>query len=723
MKERLVNVRPLFVVWLSMMLGILTFYCFTNVINLGKSYFWLVLLLIVDVSVVVLFVLSFAKSPKLTFVSKYKWLYLVAIISVLVPVLIFGVVYSSYKNYSYLSGEVDLVGRVESCNISNENATIVLSDCKVGEDMYGVPSLTLYVTKQIHSVEVGTLVSVHATIRTTKLFTDENNIGKYNKGKIYSAYCTTSDFYIIGKDKTTITEKIRETVKDSLHENLNKDNADVAYAMLFGDKSAMSYEVYEAFSFAGVSHMLAVSGLHIGFLVAFMTFVLSLFRVPEKANIAIITVVLLFYCVLCDFTASVVRATVMAIVLMLGNLLGAQHDNLSSLSLAGSIILLFNPLQLFDYGYQLSFMCVLAMITLNKYVTRGLVKIKIPRPLASAFAVSVSVNVALIPLTSILFGTINLVGIISNLFLVPIFSVAFPLLFYSSLLSAGLNFLGFALFVPNVLLHIIRMICDIVTSHFSQISVFNVGYGVALLMIVFLLSLKFLMLRVKPKTILLCSIIAVMVALSVVGFVPQAYKSNKLFLWGQYDTNCAIITTRSGEKILFDYDEYGLKKYARKYKVAKFDCWVLPTFTLTKIDETLAIIKKYNIEKLYIKDYEHLNDYSLAKLRNECEIVYATDILTRADGFDIQMFATENRVYAVLIRTSKTLLFDMGMTSGQMSGIEDELTPNINYCITKSAKYDSDNDLEKIRDVICTKDAVKKDVKSIADSSSFVLQL
>ncbi len=723
MKERLVNIRPLFVVWLSMMLGILTFYCFTNVINLGTSYFWLVILLVVEVAVIVLFVLSFVKNDKLKFVAKYKWLYLVSIISMLVPLVLFSVKYSNYKKYPYLSGEVDIVGRVVACNIANENATIVLSDCNVGEDMESVSSITLYVTKQITPIEVGTILSAKATIRTTKLFTDENNIGKYNKDKVYSAYCTTSDIYTVGKDDMTVPETIRESVKDVLHDHLNKDNADVAYAMLFGDKSAMSYEVYEAFSFAGVSHMLAVSGLHVGFLVAFMTFILSLFRVPEKANIVIVSVVLIFYCVLCDFTASVVRATVMAIVLMLGNLLGAQHDNLSSLSLAGIVILLFNPLQLFDYGFQLSFMCVLAMITLNKYVARGLIKIKIPRPLATAFAVSLSVNIALIPLTSKLFGTINVVGIISNLFLVPIFSIAFPLLFYCALISAGLNFLGFTLFVPNVLLHIVRLSCDIVTEHFSQIAVFDVGYGVIVTMILFLLALKFLMLRLKAKTILLGIIVATMVGLSVVGFVPKTYSSNKLLTWGQYDTNCAIITTRSGEKILFDYDEYHLKMYALKYKINKFDSWVLPTFTLTKIDDTIKTIKKYKIDTLYIKNYEHLNDYSLAKVCKICKIEYIDDDFTQAKGFDIQMFSTENRVYGVLIRTNKTLLFDMGMTSNQMAELEDKLTQNINYCITKSAKYDTDTDLSIIRDVICTTDAEKKDIKSIADSSSFVLQL
>lgn len=723
MRDRIVNIRPLFVVWLSMMLGILTFYCFTNAVNLGKSYFWLVLLLLVDISVVVLFVLSFVKNEKLAIISKHKWLYLVSIVCMLIPLLHVGLKYSSYKKYPYLSGEVNIVGRVQSCAMADQKATLILSECKVGDDMQNVSQITLYVSNQMYSMDVGTLVSAHVTIRTTKLFTDENNIVKYSKNKIYSAYCLSDALYKIGNDDKTLVESIRESVNDALHANLNEDNANVAYGMLFGDKTSMSAETYEAFSFAGVSHMLAVSGLHVGFLVAFITFILSLFRVPDKVNIVIISIFLLCYCVLCDFTASVVRATVMAIVLMLGNLLGAQNDNLSSLSLSGAVILLINPFQLFDYGFQLSFMCVLAMMTLNKYITAFLVKIKVPRWLSASFSVSFSVNIALIPLTAILFGSINLIGIVSNLFLVPIFSVAFPLLFFGAFASALFNFLGFTLFVPNILLHFIRLICKFIANHSWQIQVLELSYGVVVLMIVFLLTLKFLMLKIKAKTILLCLIVSVMLGLSVVGVFPKTYSSNSLISWGQYDSNCSIITTRTGKKILFDYDEYYLTKNIRNAKITNFDGWVLPSFTLSKIDEVLDTVKKYKIDKLYINNSREYNDYSLAKLTKHCDIEYVGDVLTEANGFDVQMFSTDARVYGVLIRTSKTLLFDMGMTSGQMSGIEEKLTPNINYCITKSAKYDTDSDLKIIRDVICTKDAVENNVKSIADSSTFVLQL
>lgn len=723
MKKRIVNIRPLFVVWLSTMLGILTFYCATNVVNLNKSKLWFALLLLVDVAVVVLFVLSFVKNEKLNAIARHKWLYLTAIVSMLLPMLVFGLKYNSYKKYPYISGETNIVGRVDSCNISNENATIVLTDCKVGEDNRSVGRITLYITDQIYSVEVGSVLSVTATIRTTKLFTDENNIAQYSKGKVYTAYCASGSFYVISNGTKTITEKVRDSVNDALHDNLNKDNADVAYAMLFGDKSAMSYEVYEAFSYAGVSHMLAVSGLHIGFLVAFMTLILSFFRTSDKLILIIVSAVLVFYCVLCDFTASVTRASIMAVVLLVGQMLGKQHDNLSSLSLAGALILLVNPMNLLDYGYQLSFMCVITMITLNGYVTNLLMKIKIPRAIATSFAVSLSVNISLIPLTSILFGSISIIGIFSNIILVPIFSVAFPLLFYGSLIVALLRFLGFVLFVPNVLLHIVRMLCIFVTKTFAPLDVFYLDFSVVVLMIASLLCLKFLMLKVKTKTILLLSLVGLMVLISVFGFLPKEYNSNMLVTWGQYDSNCAVVTTTSGKKILFDYDDYRTEKYLRKHRINKIDSWVLPTFTLTNIDNTIDIIKRYDVKNLYIYDYEQYNDYSLSKLTKLCKVGYVGDSITRGDGFDVQMFATDSRVYGVMVRVSKTILFDMGMTDGQMSSIANKLPSNINYCLTKSAKYDTDNDIDFIRDVVCTIDADKKDVKSIADNSSFVLQL
>ena len=721
MEKRIVNIRPLFLIWLAMMLGILTFYTLSNVVNLCKSYVSFALLVIVDLVVVVFAILSFIKRDIFTRLNNHRWLLLSMVIFMIIPVLICVIKQSSFSKYKVLSGEYEITGRVESCNLTNENATIKLGECVVGETK--VDTITLYVANITHSVDVGSLISARCEIRTTRLFTDENNIGKYNKHKVYSAYCISDNFYVVGNDALSITEKVREGVKDTLHKNLNKDNADVAYAMLFGDKSAMSYEVYEAFSFAGISHMLAVSGLHIGFLVGFMTFILSLFHTSDRTNLIVISVVLVFYCTLCDFTASVVRATVMAIVLMCGNMLGTQHDNLSSLSLAGIVILIFNPLNLFDYGFQLSFLCVLAMITLNKYIADALMKIKFPRVIASALAISISVNIAIAPLTAILFGTINIIGIFTNILLIPIFSIAFPLMFYSSMISALIYALGFLLSVPNVLLHLIRMICNLVKGTVGAISVFRISYVVVILMIAFLLILKYLMISPKRKAICLSTIAGMMIVATIFGVLPKTYKSDSLITWNQYSTNCSIITTKSNKKILFDYDEYNMKKYLRKYKINKIDSWVLPSFTLTKIGDTLEIVKKYKIDNLFVVARPEFNDYALDKITNKCKVYYVGEDSVSIADIKIKMFSTESRVYAVWINTTKSVLFDMGMTQNQMLSLEPKLVDNINYCITQNRKYDASADLDNIRDVYCTKDVLdKKGVKSIAGNTSLVIQ-
>lgn len=721
MEKRIVNIRPLFLIWLAMMLGILTFYYFSNILYLHRSYVWFVFLVFVDLLVIVFAVLSFVKKEKLSIFNKYRWLLLCMVIFMIVPVIVYAIKQANFSKYKVLSGEYEITGRVESCNLTNENATIKLGECMVGQTK--VDTITLYVANISHSVEVGSLISAKCEIRSTKLFTDQNNIGKYNKHKVYSGYCTSANFYVIGKDTLTITETVREGVKDALHKNLNKDNADVAYAMLFGDKSAMSYEVYEAFSFAGVSHMLAVSGLHIGFLVGFMTFILSFFHTKDRTNLIIISIVLVFYCTLCDFTASVVRATVMAIVLMCGNMLGTQHDNLSSLSLAGIIILMFNPINLFDYGFQLSFLCVLAMITLNKYLANALMKIKIPRFVASAIAISLSVNIAIAPLTVILFGTLNIVGVFTNILLVPLFSIAFPLLFYGSMISALVGGFGFLLAVPNVLLHIIKMVCGIVKNAVGTINVFKISYVVVVLMIIFLLILQYLMINPKRKAVCLGVITTTMIVITIFGALPKTYKTDSLITWNQYNSNCSIITTKYNKKILFDYDEYNTTKYLRKYKINKIDSWILPSFTLTNIDNTIDFVKRYKVDNLFVADRPEFNDYALSKISKHCKVHYVGEDLVGTNQFAIKMFSTQSRVYAVWIKTTKTVLFDMGMSQNQMSLLEPKLIENINYCITQNRKYDASTDINNIRDVYCTKDVLdKKGVKSIAGNTSLVIQ-
>ena len=158
------------------------------------------------------------------------------------------------------------------------------------------------------------------------LFKDEKISTYAYKNKIKFVSFVDKEQFTSVNGNLHLNEKFRENVKNILFENMNYNTASIAYASIFGDKTLIDNEISDVFSISGVAHLLCVSGLHTGFLIALIYFVLRLFKIKEKYILIILSSILLFYCYLCSFTTSVVRATIMAIVLCSANTFGKRYD-------------------------------------------------------------------------------------------------------------------------------------------------------------------------------------------------------------------------------------------------------------------------------------------------------------------------------------------------------------------------------------------------------------
>ncbi|MFA5536485.1 MAG: DNA internalization-related competence protein ComEC/Rec2 [Bacillota bacterium] len=212
----------------------------------------------------------------------------------------------------------------------------------------------------------------------------------------------------------------------------------VSKALILGDKTALEAGVKSLFLTLGMMHLLAVSGLHVGFLLILANLVGAILKLKRR-NAFILTVALLVvYAALTNFTPSVVRAALMAFVLLLGNLLGRERDFYTSIALAAFVLLLYNPFYLFYSGFQLSFLATWGLVYFIP-----LVNLLIPKkfPIRNAIAVPIAAQIAVLPFTAYYFNLISLVGLPANLLLVPIagiiviigllalfFSVALPVL-------------------------------------------------------------------------------------------------------------------------------------------------------------------------------------------------------------------------------------------------------------------------------------------------------
>jgi ComEC/Rec2-related protein len=181
-------------------------------------------------------------------------------------------------------------------------------------------------------------------------------------------------------------------------------------------------DIRELFVDAGVAHLLAISGLHLGFTSLIVFFILRFFHLRFRMSLLISLVFLYFYTFLTGAHPSTLRAVVMFSVFAAGFFLKRKIKVFNSLSLAGFAILIFEPSALFNVGFQLSFLSVFAIIA-----GFGIFRLKQPgnpvyRYLKNIFFCSLFVSVGISPLISYYFGKIYLASILYNIVLIPAFT-------------------------------------------------------------------------------------------------------------------------------------------------------------------------------------------------------------------------------------------------------------------------------------------------------------
>ncbi len=227
---------------------------------------------------------------------------------------------------------------------------------------------------------------------------------------------------------------LRSGIYDILFDNLDYETAAVAYAMITGATQDMSEGTLAAFRYGGVSHIFAVSGLNITVLYVAVTAVFKFCRANKWLSASVSLIVIFVYTGLCSFTLSAVRAAIMCAVGAIASLAYRKNDGLNSLSVSVILILLADPLNLFDVGFILSVCAMLGIILLTPNINRVLRRL--PDGIKSNISMSLSSQIATLPALLLTFGYISGAGLILNIVVLPVLSFLYIFLFACVVLCA-----------------------------------------------------------------------------------------------------------------------------------------------------------------------------------------------------------------------------------------------------------------------------------------------
>ena len=202
------------------------------------------------------------------------------------------------------------------------------------------------------------------------------------------------------------------------------DEQAVVAAMTLGDKSALTKELKETYSITGASHVLALSGLHLGIIYVILS-LLFLYRRTYAVGQAVIVVSMWAYVFMVGMQPSVMRAATMFSLCSVVSLLNRDRMSLNTLSFAAIVMLASNPLYLWDIGFQMSFMAVLAIFVFYNPIYRCLSdrmvwRFRLFRWLWAMTAVSVAAQLGVAPLIAYYFGRFSCYFLLTNIIAVPL---------------------------------------------------------------------------------------------------------------------------------------------------------------------------------------------------------------------------------------------------------------------------------------------------------------
>lgn len=467
---------------------------------------------------------------------------------------------------------------------------------------------------------------------------------------------TSEKYEIISSNKTNIFNNfihyVQGNIKENMHYVLDEEEAALCVGILVGDREDISEQTEDNFQKSNLTHMLAVSGSHITYIINAMAVLLS--RVGKRRTKILTIIILIFFMALTGFTSSVIRACIMGILVLLASIIHRKSDTINNLGISALIILIFNPYAIVDVGFLLSYGGTIGIVVLGDRIANSIYKIidvlskgkinliesekntikskvenqnkgkRILKYLVNSFSITLSANLIIIPIMAYNFSTVSITFWISNILAAPIMEIVtifgFIVYFISIIFIPFAQFLGIFL---NIFLKILLKIAE-VSSLIPGSSIYIktpyiiecIIYYLLIFVMVKFRDIKNIIkgsniisfLQYKSKKIISCICIIVIVLFSFFTFIFP--KSLKIYFVDVGQGDCTLIITPENKNILvdgggsefssFDVGENTLLPYLLARRITTIDYIMISHFDSDHIGGLFTIMENLEVKNIII---------------------------------------------------------------------------------------------------------------------------
>lgn len=364
-----------------------------------------------------------------------RWIFSIGVYFVIYAAFSFSAYLSKEQSkYNFTHASTHYIGTIASIP-QEKNKTFA---CEIIISHPRNKKIIAYIQKNeiAKSLKPGDEVVFYSKIDSIKNFgnPDDFNYARYmhNKGFAGTTYIPGNMWQVTGKINRSLSTQAllfrQKTINLYKSLNLSHEAFTFVTALTLGYKEDLSNELKRAFQASGTSHVLAVSGLHVGIIFAAIALLTTIFGKVSKLRVfqqVVIITSLWAYALLTGMSPSVTRATIMLTIALIGKATNRNLFTYNIISASAFLILLFNPLQLFDVGFQMSFAAVISIVAINPILV-GIIKPnhKISKWITNLITISLSAQLGVLPITLYYFGTFPTYFFLANLIVVPAITIA-----------------------------------------------------------------------------------------------------------------------------------------------------------------------------------------------------------------------------------------------------------------------------------------------------------
>lgn len=487
-------------------------------------------------------------------------------------------------------------------------------------------TLVTYSGNNVSQFKIGNKYELAGKIQTPF---KASNPSQFDYGKYLKNFDTYTVFYSDTSKSITSTMSYRwkflqklNNVRDNIIEEhskyLKSPNLEILGGIVFGDDAVAPPDYIKAsFVNSGLLHILAASGMNVAFIYGFWVFFMRRTKVPFKLTILSGIGVIIIYTLMTGLGASVIRAALMLILILLGKLIDRDAHTVALLAFVATVMLIYNPAFINDVGFQLSFIVTFGLLTTANVIFERFKASKIPQWLIGAFLIPIIAQIWVAPIQMFYFNTFSTYSVLANICSMPFLSVISFGGFISSILAGFTPYTDkicmFFDFILNYFLHAIVFISNFFANFSGSLlttthpNIFQIALYYALILF-FTLSIKT---GFNKKLTILCSALFIILGLSLIN-IPS--KDLQIITFDVQNADCFLVKTPQNKYFIIDTGRAGYKgskaqansiiiKYLKDRGIKNIEALIITHFDNDHSGGAVDIMNNLNIKQVYINSF------------------------------------------------------------------------------------------------------------------------